>query len=108
MVALAVVQLALYAHAGQVVAAAAHEGARSAAADGGSLEDGVALAQQLLRAGLGPSAGAIGLRATDDGQRVTLSATGQMPLVIPWAADAGLPLSSTAAVSKERFRAGGA
>ena len=108
MVALAIVQFALYAHAGHVVAAAAQEGARVAAASGGSLEEGVALAQELLRAGLGPKAGEIGLRATDDGQVITVSATGQLGVVIPWTVDAGLPLSATASISKERFRAGGA
>ena len=107
MVALAIVQFSLYAHASHVVVAAAQEGARAAAAEGGSLEEGVAYAQDLLRAGLGQRAEGIGLRGTDDGQSVTLSATGHLPMVIPWVADGGLPLSATAAVAKERFRAGG-
>ena len=107
-VALALVQFALYAHARHVVAAAAQEGARAAAAEGASLEEGVGYAQDLLRAGLGQTAGSISLRAVDDGQQVTVAAAGQLPMVIPWVADAGLPLSATAAVAKERFRAGGA
>ena len=108
MMALALVQFALYAHAAHVVAAAAEEGARVAAADDGSLQDGVAQARALLRAGLGPSASGVDLRAADDGQAVTLAVTGQLRLVIPWSADASLPLSARAVVAKERFRAGGA
>src|SRR6266542_2145731 len=107
MVALAVVQFSLYAHARHVVAAAAQEGARTAAVEGGSLEEGVAYAQELLRAGLGRHADEVALRATDDGQVVTVSAGGQLRMVIPWVADAGLPLSAHAAIVKERFRPGG-
>lgn len=107
MVTLALVQFAVYAHATHVVAAAAQEGARAAAAEGASLEEGVAYAQELLRAGLGQTAGAVGLRAEDDGQSVTVSATGELRTIIPWVAGAGLPLTARAAVSKERFRAGG-
>ena len=106
-VTLAVLQFALYAHASHVVAAAAREGARTAAADGASLEEGVAYAQDLLRVGLGQTGDVIGLRAVDDGQSVTVTATGHLSMIIPWVADAGLPLHAQAAVAKERFRAGG-
>jgi Flp pilus assembly protein TadG len=108
MMALALVQFALYAHAAHVVAAAAQEGARVAAAEDGALEEGVAQAQALLRAGLGPTADGVSLRAAEDGQAVSLAVTGQLRLVIPWSADASLPLSARAVVAKERFRAGGA
>lgn len=106
-VALALVQFALYAHASHVVTAAAQEGARTAAAEGATLEEGVAYAQALLRAGLGQTAETIGLRAVDDGRSVSISATGRLRMVIPWVGDSGLPLSATASLAKERFRAGG-
>ena len=106
--AIALVQFGLYAHAQQVVTAAAQEGARVAAAEDGRLQDGVAQAQALLQAGLGPSAGGVNLRSADDGQVVTLAASGRWRLAIPWSADASLPLSARAVVARERFRAGGA
>ena len=107
LVTLALVQFSIYAHAQQVVAAAAQEGARVAAADGQVLESGVSHAQALLSAGLGQSARGVALRAADDGEAVTVDAWGQLRLVVPWVGDASLPLSARAVVSKERFRASG-
>ena len=107
LVAVALVQFALFAHARHVMAAAAQEGARVAAAEDQTLADGVAHARALLEAGLGHTATAVSVHAWDDGQAITTTATGQLRLVIPWVADASLPLSAQAVVSKERFRAGG-
>ena len=108
MSAIALVQFGLYAHAEQVITAAAQEGARAAAAEDGSVQDGVAQAQALLQAGLGPSAGDVNLRAVDDGQTVTFTCTGQWRLAIPWSTNASVPLAARVVVAKERFRAGGA
>src|SRR5689334_14542308 len=55
MMAIALVQFGLYAHASHVVMAAAQEGARVAAAEDGGLHAGVAQAQAVLQAGLGPT-----------------------------------------------------
>ena len=104
---LALLQLGLYAHAQRVVTSAAQEGARVAAGAGQTLDDGVAHAQALLRAGLGRSAEHVALRAEDDGEAIRFSASGQLRVIIPWTSDASLPLAARSIVSKERFRAGG-
>ena len=106
-VAIGLVQFALYAHAENVVTGAVQDGARIAAEDGRSLPDGVATAQALLRAGLGGEASAITLQGREDQNVVVLQAQGRLRTIIPWVADASLPLSAQATMSKERFRAGG-
>jgi Flp pilus assembly protein TadG len=104
--AIGLLQVALYVHALNVVTGAVQEGARVAAAEDRTLGDGVAHAQALLRDGLGRGAGDVALKGTDGGDAVALEASGQLRAVIPWTADAGLPLRARAVVSKERFRAG--
>src|SRR5262249_35035774 len=59
LVALALVQLALYAHAENVVVGATQDGARVAAEADRGAADGTATAQTLLRAGLGAEAAAV-------------------------------------------------
>jgi Flp pilus assembly protein TadG len=107
--ALALVQLALYAHARHVVTAAVQDGAQVAAAEGGTPSDGLDHAEALLRAGLGPSAERVGLafRETNGGEAVVAEARGSLGLIIPWVADARLPLDARAVVRKEGFRPGG-
>ena len=106
LVAIGLVQFALFAHASNVVAGAVQDGARVAAADDRTLPDGVAHAQALLQAGLGRSAGDIALRGADHGEVVVLEAQGRLRMIIPWVADATLPLNARAVMSKERFRVG--
>jgi hypothetical protein len=106
LVAIGLVQLALFAHAQHVVTVAVQEGARVAAAEDRALPDGVGQAQALLRAGLGRSAGEVALNGLDGGDIVVLEAQGRLRTIIPWVADASLPLGARAVMSKERFRAG--
>lgn len=106
MVALGLVQFALYYHSQNVVVGAVQDGARVAAAEDRTLAEGVAHAQTLLQAGLGRSAGDVALQGTDGGDVVVVEARGRLHTIIPWVADSTLPLSARAVVSKERFRAG--
>ena len=103
-VAVGLVQFALYLHAEHVVTGAVQDGARLAASENASLEDGVRRAQDLLTAGLGPAARDVGLRAIDGGDAVALEAQGQLRLMIPWVGDNTVPLRARSSVSKERFR----
>jgi Flp pilus assembly protein TadG len=104
LVAVGLVQFALYLHAEHVVTGAVQDGARVAAEDGATLADGVRRAQDLLTAGLGPTARDVRVQATDGGDTVLLEASGQMRLVIPWVGDNSVPLRARSLVSKERFR----
>ena len=109
LVALVLVQLALYAHARHVVVAAVQDGAQVAAQEDGTLQDGLDHAVALLRSGLGPSAGRVELAFAESpgGEAVVAQATGSLGLVIPWVTDARLPLDARAVARKERFRPGG-
>jgi hypothetical protein len=108
MVAVALVQFALYAHAQHVVVAAVRDGARVASGDGRTTEEGLVHAQALLRAGLGGHARGVSLAAgeADGGTTVVVEARGRYRTAIPWVAEAGLPLYGRAVVRKERFRPG--
>lgn len=106
LVAIGLVQFALFVHAENVVTGAVQDGARVAAAEDRTLTDGVAHTQSLLRAGLGPSALPVTVRGTDGGDAVAVEAEGRLRTIIPWVADATLPLWARSIVSKERFRVG--
>ena len=108
MVAVALVQFALYAHAQHVVVAAVQDGARVASGQGRTPEEGFVHAQALLHAGLGRHAAAVSLAAgeADGGATIIVEASGRYRTVIPWVAEGGLPLYGRAVVSKERFRPG--
>jgi Flp pilus assembly protein TadG len=106
MVAIGLVQFALFAHAQNVVTGAVQDGARVAAADGRTVSDGVSRAEDLLHAGLGQIASNVEIKGDEDGEAVVVEADGSLHTIIPWAADATLPLRSRAVVSKEKFRAG--
>jgi Flp pilus assembly protein TadG len=106
LVAIGLVQFALFVHAQNVVTGAVQDGARVAAAADRTPADGVAHAQALLRAGLGRSASDIAVRAVEDSDVVVIEAQGRLRTIIPWVADASLPLGARAVMSKERFRVG--
>src|SRR5689334_13572303 len=97
------VQLALFAHAQHVVAGAVQDGARVAAAVDGTVDQGVAHADALVHAGLGRAAAEVSLQGIDGGDAVAVEASGRLRTVIPWVADATLPLWARSVVSKERF-----
>lgn len=99
------VQVTLSLHAQGVVRGACQEGAR--VASGGPedrLADGVAYAEDLVRAGLGPSASRVAVTGSTDGETVTLEASGSLPVILPWFGGRSLPLSARVVIEKERFR----
>jgi Flp pilus assembly protein TadG len=105
LVALAVLQLALLAHAQHVVTGAAQDGARVAAAADRTPADGAAHAEALLVAGLGRAADGATVQAWRDGAVAVVEVRGTVRLRIPWAADAAIPVAARAMVAQERFRA---
>jgi hypothetical protein len=100
-------QLVLYAHAGDVVTSAAQEGARIAAEDGRSDEEGYARAQVLVTAGLGSSVGPTQVTIGGDDQVVRIQIDTVLHPVVPLPVSVGLPLHAQAWVARERFRPGG-
>lgn len=106
MVTIGLIQFALFYHAQNVVTGAVQDGARVAAGEDRNLADGVAHAQAVLRAGLGPSASEVAVQGIDGGDAIAIEAQGRLRTIIPWVADATLPLWARSVVSKERFRVG--
>jgi Flp pilus assembly protein TadG len=104
--AIGLMQFALFVHAQNVVTGAVQDGARVAAAEDRTLAEGVAHSQAVLQAGLGRGAADVNVQGVDGGQTVTIEARGRLRAVIPWVADAALPLSARAVMAKERFYAG--
>ena len=104
LLALGLVQFAMLAHAQHVLIGASQDGARRAAAYDGSPAAGAALADGLLRAGLGDAAGGFTVAVADDGATVTATASGHFPLwlPIPFAGE-GIALRGTATQQKERW-----
>lgn len=105
-VALGLVQFALFYHAQNVVIGSVQDGVRVAAAEDRMVADGVAHAQALLRAGLGSSASEVNVHGFDGGDVVIIEAEGRLRLIIPWVEGAAVPLRARAIMSKERFRVG--
>ena len=106
LIALALVQLALYVHAENVTIGACQDGARVASAADGTVSDGVATAQALLQAGLGSSASDVRVVGTMGAGSVVLEAQGQLPLVLPWIGNPSLPLHARVLMTREGFHAG--
>jgi len=101
-----VVQFALVHHAQNVVTTAAQEGARLAAAEGGDAVDGEQRTRDVLGSGLGNAAGSFAVEAADDGEIVTVRASGDYPLIFPWLGSRDIELDAAASVRKEGFRSG--
>lgn len=106
LIALALVQFALFYQVESVVTGAVQDGARVAAAEGGTVGEGVMHTEAVLRAGLGGSAAGMSVQGSDGGAVVTVVAYGQMRLILPWIGGGSLPLQARATMSKERFHAG--
>jgi hypothetical protein len=102
-----VLQTVLYAHARQVLISAVQEGARLAAEDGRTAEDGMARARALVLAGLGTSVEPLLLDATRDNELVRLRADASLRPILPLLLVDGLPLHVEGRVARERFRPGG-
>jgi Flp pilus assembly protein TadG len=105
---LSLLQVVLYVHALDVLTTAAQEGARLAAEDGRSADDGLDRAQTLVAAGLGQSVAPLVVHVTLDEQLVTVEASAAMRPILPLPVGDGLPLHVVSRVSRERFRPGGA
>ena len=103
---IAAVQFALVHHAQQVAATAAAEGARRAAGESHTLEEGALRARELLGAGLGRHAAGFLVEAEERAGSVVLAARGSYPLFIPWVSDIQIPVEASAAVRREGFRGG--
>jgi Flp pilus assembly protein TadG len=109
-VAMGLVQFALYYHAHNVVEAALQEGVRVAAVHGATTEQGHARARALLKAGMGRD-DLVQIQTQGDGpDRVTFVARGSLRTFIPWfslrsgVTNLRLPLDATASATRERFR----
>lgn len=108
--ALALVTFARFYQAHNVVEAAVQDGARAAAADGATVNDGQRRAQAILDAGLGRGIHVHIDFAASDLEVVRAHAEGDLPTFFPWfsfrtgATHVSLPLDATAVVSRERFR----
>lgn len=105
LVALALVQFALYVQAEGVVTGAVQDGARVAAAEDSTLGDGVLHTQALLRAGLGRNANDVSVQGVVGSDTVMIEARGHLRLIIPWVGGGSLPLHARSVVSQERFYA---
>jgi TadE-like protein len=106
-VSLGVLQFTLYEHARDVLAGAAQEGARLAAEDGRTLEDGLGRARELASAGLGSAVQPLepsGLRGDEE---VQISLDTRLQPIVPLPIRGGLPIHVDASVARERFRPGG-
>lgn len=106
LVALGLVQFALYVHARHVVTGAVQDGARAAAAADGTPARGQAHARRLIDAGLGRDAAGVIVTAEGDGRVVVVEARGGLRPIIPWIGGAGLPLQARAVTQKEAFHVG--
>lgn len=104
--AIGLLQFSVFYHSQNVMTEAVQEGARVAAEEDRTVSDGVAYAQVLLKAGIGPSADQVQVQGIDGGNAVAIEAQARLKLIIPWAVNASLPLQSRAVVSKEKFRVG--
>jgi hypothetical protein len=100
LVALAVLEFALFVHAQNVVTTACAEGAVAASAADGNVNEGVRTARGLLDAGLGSSAADVTVQAEDGGATVTVMARGHLPLLLPGFGGV-LPLSARSVMVKE-------
>ncbi len=104
---LGLLQVALYAHARDVLLGAAQEGARLAAEDGRSLDDGLARVSELARAGLGTTVEPLRTQVRGDAELVEVSIDTSLSPILPLPVPDGLPLHVRASMSRERFRPNG-
>ena len=103
---IAIVQFALVYHARDVATTAAQEGARLAAAEGRTPEEGAARTRDVLKSGLGDTSAGFSVTAEDTGETVVVNASGDYPLIIPWVTGNSIPIKAEATVRREGFRSG--
>jgi Flp pilus assembly protein TadG len=93
-----------WAYAQNVVTAAVQDGAYRASAQNGDLGRGQQRAENLLSAGLGPSAALVQLTVSSDAQSVSLSARGQWPVATIAGVQFSLPLHAEARMLRARWQ----
>lgn len=81
---LALGQMAVWVWARGVAVSAAHEGARTAAEAGRSIDDGVLRTRTLLHDGLGGSAAAFRVEGGEADDVVAVVAVGRAPVIVPF------------------------
>lgn len=81
---LGLAQMAVWVWARGVAVSAAHEGARTAAEAGRSLDDGATRTRALLHDGLGSTAGGFRVEVDDAGGVVAVVAVGRAPVILPF------------------------
>jgi Flp pilus assembly protein TadG len=101
-----IVQFALVYHARDVATTAAQEGARLAAAEGRTPEEGEARARAVLQSGLGQTGAGFNVTAEDNGETVVVETSGDYPLIIPWVTGNSIPIEAKSEVHLEGFRSG--
>ena len=98
------IEVGVYVHVRNVVFAAAHEGAEAASAEGGSLDDGYARAEVVLRAGLGQYASLVTVSGQQSADTVVINVDGSLG-VLQLQSDPhtaiGLPLHARARSTRE-------
>ena len=106
LVAIALVQFAVYQHAQNVVTAAAEDGARVNAALGANPNDGRTRALNLLQAGLSRSVENVTVEPSGSPDQAVLTVRARMRMLLPWVplTDPYLPLYAQARMARERFR----
>jgi TadE-like protein len=107
MLSLGVLQLVLYAHARDVLTSAVQEGARLAAEDGRSLDEGFSRAQALVTAGLGTSVDPVVLDGGLDSDTVAVRVDASLRPILPLPLIQSLPIHAEGRVARERFRPAG-
>jgi hypothetical protein len=101
---LGLIQVVLYAHARDVITSAAQDGARLAAEDGRSLDEGYLRATTFVAAGLGQSAEGVVPTGSVDDETVSLQLDAHLRPILPLPLVHDLPLHAEARVVRERFR----
>ncbi len=81
---LGVGQMAVWVWARGVAVSAAHEGARTAAESGRSIDDGVLRTRTLLHDGLGGSADGFRVEGAEEGSVIAVVAAGRAPVIVPF------------------------
>jgi hypothetical protein len=104
---LGLLQVALYAHARDVLLGAAQEGARLAAEDGRALEDGLTRVNDVARAGLGTTVEPLRTQVRREPETVEIVIDTSLSPILPLPLAGGLPLHVRASMSREHFRPNG-
>jgi len=104
---LGVLQVVLYAHARDVLTSAVQEGARLAAEDGRTLDEGYARAEALVTAGLGASVEPVRLNGSVGSDVVALRVDASLRPILPLPLIGNLPIHAEGRVARERFRPAG-